>query len=465
MANCNQSMQTTAKPRAPRVTIKRPPILRTPASIAVTGDDAIIVSSRNTRPLWFDGRFLAATDLQREQNYFLRQQAALGRAAGFGVVHGLWVDQGPDGNQAASAETIVVRAGNGIAPSGELVMLSQDLTIRISDLPEEQNLDEQFGLAELPQQPARTRTGIYVLALRPVQFTANPIVSYPANLQAPRVAQDGDVVEATAVSLVPYPNPVNNFDAPLQQAVLAREIFLRGNLPVLPASLLPLAMVSLDRNRLQWIDMYLVRRDSSPQGNAIGLGLADTATQQAYLMQYNAKLHDVVASLGSAGFAASEQFQALPPAAALPLSCINVNNLTQRFFPQQMNVRLRVVPGDEIPALLQDGLALPPIDLTLPASSYENISVLVFIAVQRASLAQLRSLREAQLTPELPVLRLARPFVPMRLAPMTGASGASSPWLSAIAGATYGFYTRLRDEPKFADFSTASAGGPIAANS
>src|SRR4051794_3529263 len=103
---------------------------------ALTGADltngqtagTVVLDSRLTRPLWFDGRFLAARDLAREQNYFLQRQADLGRAAGFGVVYGLRIDTAPVG-QAPDGETLIVRAGHGITPAGELVMVPQDLTI------------------------------------------------------------------------------------------------------------------------------------------------------------------------------------------------------------------------------------------------------------------------------------------------------------------------------------------------
>jgi hypothetical protein len=58
--------------------------------------------------------------------------------------------------------------------------------VQLSDLPDEQNLDAQFNLASIPNTPLRTRTGAYVLALRPVEFTANPIVSYPTSIQGTR---------------------------------------------------------------------------------------------------------------------------------------------------------------------------------------------------------------------------------------------------------------------------------------
>ena len=327
MATVKQSAKLLALQRVPRivslgkptapstaVTSKAPPLTN---PVTLPGIGSTLLASQNTRPLWFNGRFLAATDLRREQIYFLNRQASYGRAAGPGMLNGLTVEQAASGSQFDSAETIIVRAGVGITPSGGLVMLSSDLNIDLSDLADEQNLDEEFGLAETPQQPPRTRTGVYIVALRPVQFTANPIASYPSSLQNPRVTQDGDIVEATAVSLVPFSNPVNNYDAVLQRAALARQIFVAGNGPALPASMLPLAMIGLDRNVIQWIDTYLVRRDSGPQSSSLQLGLADPATQQAFLMQYDAQLQAVAASVAPAplNFAASDYFQALPPAA------------------------------------------------------------------------------------------------------------------------------------------------------
>ncbi len=120
-----------------------------------------------------------------------------------------WVDTPPANTPSPNPDTVIIRAGQGITPAGELVLLSSDLTIELSDLPDEQNLDSQFNLASIPNTPARTRSGLYVLALRPVEFTANPIASYPTSIQGTRTTQDGDIVEATAVSLVPYPSPIS----------------------------------------------------------------------------------------------------------------------------------------------------------------------------------------------------------------------------------------------------------------
>src|SRR5512141_482611 len=55
---------------------------------------ALVEDARRERPRWFDGRFLAARDLVREQQYFLTREADLGRAAGSGVATGLDVTAG-----------------------------------------------------------------------------------------------------------------------------------------------------------------------------------------------------------------------------------------------------------------------------------------------------------------------------------------------------------------------------------
>lgn len=288
---------------------------------------SLVIDSQRTRPYWFDGRFLAARDLQREQDYFLQRQADLGQAAGFSVIHGLTVETPQVHAPNANGTTVIIRAGQGLTPAGELVLLPNDITIDLADLPDEQNLDSQFNLAPIPNTPARTRTGPYVLALRPVEFTANPIASYPTSIQGTRTTHDGDIVEATAISLVPYPSAVSwsgasSQDATQIRAALARQIFLSANPARLSDVLLPLAMIYLQRDLIVWVDPYLVRRDSGPEYAGLRFGLTDPPTQRAFLMQYNSMLQETVSarltSGTSASFAASLYFQALPPAGPVP---------------------------------------------------------------------------------------------------------------------------------------------------
>jgi hypothetical protein len=446
--------------------------------VAAQNDGSLVIDSQRTRPYWFDGRFLAARDLQREQDYFLQRQADLGQAAGFGVIHGLQVETPPANTPSPNPDTVIIRAGEGITPAGEMVLMPNDFTIQLSDLPDEQNLDSQFNLAAIPNMPARTRSGLYVLALRPVEFTANPITSYPTSIQGTRTTHDGDIVEATAISLVPYPSPVSwtgmsSQDASLMRAALARQIFLNANPSQLSDSLLPLAMVSLQRGIISWIDPYMVRRDTGPQYSGLRLGLTDPATQQAFLMQYDSQLQETVSarvtSGASASFAATDYFQALPPAGRFPLATLGISNqstsqnFTQAFFPQQLDVRLSVIPVDEIPALVEDSMSLPPIDLTLPTNSYADLTIFALVPVPRAGFAALKSnLPTLSPSPTVPqILSFRTPIDLLRLyrgviAITPPTQNQNSAWLSAIGNQTYGFYIRCRSSPAYVSFTTGT---------
>ncbi len=429
---------------------------------------SLVINSQRTRPYWFDGRFLAARDLGREQNYFLQRQADLAQAAGFEVIHGLRVSTPSASDSKNDAETVIISAGQGVTPAGELVLVTDDLTLKLSDLADEENLDVQFGLSKAPKPPARTRTGLYVLALQPVEFTANPISSYPTSIQGSRTTHDGDIVEATAVVLVPYPDPVSSFDAAHRQAALARQIFVTGNAGPISNTLLPLAMISLQRGAIEWIDPYLVRRDTGPDYSGLRFGLADRAAQQAFLLQYDAQLQQTMNSRKNAGltggFAASSYFQALPPAGRFPLASINVgaSDFTQIFFPQQLDVRLSVIPLDELPALIEESMSLPPIDLTLTPDAYTNLTVFALVPVPRAGFAALKAKLPAlaphvtlpqvlSARPPIDLLRLYRGGLPIVAPPAT----ANSDWASSIGSQTYGYYVRGRSAPQFVDFTTA----------
>jgi Bacterial Ig-like domain (group 3) len=441
------------------------------------GNGSIVLSSSRSRPLWFDGRFLAANDLERDQNYFLQRQADLGKAAGFGVIHGLFVDGVPSTGQAADAETIIIRAGQGITPGGQLVMIPNDLTVRISDLEEEQSLDAQFGISTLPAPVARTRDGLYLVALRPVQFTANPITSYPTSIQGSRTAHDGSIVEATAVSLVPYPVPASNYDADRQNAAVARQIFVAGNPGQLSDSLLPLAMISIQRGVIVWIDAYMVRRDSGPEFAGLRLGLSDPATQQAYLLQYSAQLQQAVNPFVLSNvpprISATDYFLAIPPTGQFTLASISTQDLTQLFFPQQTKVTLSIVPDDELPGLIEDSMSLPPIDLTLAATAYADLSVYALVPVPRQQFKFFAArLRPVALTAAVPqVLRYRKPvdllqFYLRRAGAGTSSAAEDSAWQQAIGGQIYGYYLRARSSPKFVspDLATASTTTVLAAS-
>lgn len=348
-------------------------------------EGTIIVDQRRRRPLYFDGRFLAARDLTREQTYFLSRQADLGRAGGAGVVQGLMVT--------GDRTSLQITSGHGVTTSGELVLLSEPLSIELTNIGEIERLDAAFGLSRIPREPARNRSGLFIVALRPVEFTANPIASYPTSITGRRTVEDGDIVEAVAVSLVPYRDAGADSDFGMRRARVAHELFVNRGTRGVPVGALPLAMIALDRGVLRWVDPFLVRREvGAEHGDVLGIGFAPRALREAHLLQYDRQLDEVIAQRTRRGlrFAASEHFLALPPAGRMPAAAVDPRDFTQIFFPPEVDVDLSIVPDDEVVALLEESLLLPPIDLTLGGEQQESTSVTILIPVPRESVRTLR---------------------------------------------------------------------------
>lgn len=357
------------------------------------GSSALIVDDRRRRPLWFDGRFLAARDLTREQQYFLTRQSDLARTGGTGVVSGLDVELEGGGR------ILHIGAGHGVTPSGEAVVLTERLTVRLDAIPEAQILDAAFGILRKPVTAVRNRTGLFLLALRPVELTANPIASYPTTITERRGAEDGDIVDGVAVTLIPYPDPGGDGELEQRRARTAHALFVQSDRSGFPVDALPLAMVALERNTVRWIDVFLVRREiGSAHADVLGLGVAPRALREAHLLQYDAHLRDVLSERAGTNraraFAATEHFLSLPPCGPMPAHGIHPDDLRQIFFPPTMLVDLSVIPEDEVPALIEESFRLPPIDLTLGTDALESTSVMVVIPVP---LARVRTL-EASLS-------------------------------------------------------------------
>ncbi|QHE85170.1 hypothetical protein [Hydrogenophaga sp. BPS33] len=338
----------------------------------------LIEDSRRERPFYFDGRFLAARDLIRDQQYFLTREADLGQASGSGVATGLFVNEG------GAPQTLRVQAGHGVTPSGELVLLPRAIDVQLANIPVAEQLSAKFGLSRLPVPPLRSRTGLFVLALRPVEFTANPIGAYPTSITGQRTVEDGDVIEATAVVLVPWQDDGAADALDARRGRAARAIFTQDTAAGVSANVLPLAMIALQNNTVVWIDEAMARRElGADRGDLPGLGFAPRGLRLAHLMQHQAHLADVVSRSGGRGFPASTHFPALPPAGPLPPGVIHAQDFTQNYFPAEVDVDFSIIPEDELPALIEEALALQPIDLTASAEALDSTAVMVLAPVPR----------------------------------------------------------------------------------
>jgi hypothetical protein len=347
----------------------------------------LVGDSRRWRPRWFDGRFLAAADLQAEQNYFLVRQADLGRAGGSGIVDGLMVSE----VLAAGVERLRIEPGSGITDRGELIVLPEALLIDPANVPEIQRLDAAFGLQMIPNEPGRNRTGLYVLALRLVEWTANPIGAYPTSLTGQRAVEDGTIVEGVAITLIPYPDTGQEESWHRRRARVAREIFAEGKDRGLDSGVLPLALVALRGNFIEWVDPFMVRRETGAERPAgMDFGFGARALREAHLLQFQRHLADALDLNNDQPFAAADYFDALPPVGQFPAGTLDPDRLTQRFFPAGIEVELSFVPEDELPALIEESLLLPPIDLTDSLEERAGTGVIVLVPLSRAAFTQSR---------------------------------------------------------------------------
>lgn len=350
-----------------------------PEDLAALREAGVLVTdSRRERPRWFDGRFLAARDLIREQQYLLTREADLGQAAGSGVATGLWVSEG------AEPQSLTIGSGHGITPSGELVLLERPLSVRLTDIPQAEQLSAQFGLGRIPLPPLRSRTGLFVLALRPVEFTANPTGAYPTSISGQRSVQDGDVIEATALVLVPWQDDGAADALTARRGRAARAIFVQGSEQGVSANVLPVAMLALENNTIAWIDVPMVRRElGANRGDLPGLGFAPRALRLAHVLQHQGHLAEAVALNRGRSFSAASVFPALPPAGPLPPGTVNPVDFTQGYFPAEIDVDFSLIPEDELPSLIEEALSLPALDLTASADTLEGCAVLVLAPIPR----------------------------------------------------------------------------------
>jgi len=437
--------------------------------------EVLVGDPRRWRPRWFDGRFLSASDLQGEQNYFLIRQADLGRAGGSGVIDGLMVSEAVE--QGTGIQRLRIEAGQGVTDTGELVVLFDPLTLNPADVPEIQRLDAAFGLQVIPNEPGRTRTGLYIVALRPVEWTANPIGAYPTSLTGARKSEDSTIVEGVAVSLIPYPDQGSDESWNRRRARVAREIFVDGRNQGLTSGVLPLAMVALRGNLVEWVDPFLVRRETGAERPAgMDFGFGARSLREAHLLQYQRHLADAMNANNDQAFLATSYLDALPPVGQLPSAALDADRLTQRFFPPAIDVELSFIPEDELTAVIEESLLVPPIDLTAGLDQLSGTGVVVLIPMTRGEFAANRSVLpnwdaesprlrpvfteiKARATPR--DLLLSRLFSPVA-APVPPAE--EEPWrqlLRNALGRRLLWYVRRRHLP----IPTNVAGAPVNADS
>lgn len=363
----------------------------------------LILDGLRRRPRYFDGRFLTGADLTRDQDYVRQRQADMARASGAGVISGLQVAVA----SSVHGQSVRIQAGVGLTPSGDVVMLGKRQDVPILDMPVTRQLDAALGLSAEPRVPLGRRSGMFVLALRAVEFTANPIAAYPRSITGQRTVEDGDIIEATAITLIPYPDHSGAATLGAARRAVAKQIFL-GKPAGVSQDALPLALIGLDRGTIRWIDMAMVRRETgADSGVQVALGGRPRAIAEAHVLQHRTHLGDVLDELRARSmppvFPAAQAFAALPPAGQLPAAAIQPDNFgfRQFYFPPTVDVDIAFVPVDEIGALVEESLSLPPIDLEATAEEIDATGVLVMVPVTRARFQRFENALPKTRTPAL----------------------------------------------------------------
>lgn len=365
-----------------------PNVLSTDDMQRLLGNSALVLDGLRRRPRYFDGKFLTGADLTRDQDYIRQRQADLARATGTGIVSGLNVTL----ESTAGGEAVVITPGHGVTPSGDLVMVTTRRRVALLDLPASERLDSTMGLRAVPRLPLGRRTGLFLLVLRPVEFSANPVAAYPTTIAGPRRIEDSDVIEASAITLIPYPDTGSAASLAEARRYVARKIFL-GEPAGLPQDALPLAMLAMERGSVRWVDVAMVRRETGADTPlAVSMGSRPRALAEAYVLQYRQHLADVLGERARAGlptaFAAAQYFAALPAAGPMPAAAILPDSFgfRQLWFPPSVDVTLSFVPADEIAVIVEESLAMPPVDFSADPAELDATGVVVLAPVSRQRL-------------------------------------------------------------------------------
>lgn len=340
---------------------------------------SVIVDDRRRRPLWFDGRFLDAAALNQQQQYYISKQEDIGQLLGTGIISGLQVTLVEN-----KSRTIVIGEGRGLTPAGKLVLLEDDIEIDLADLGLVQAMNLAFDISQLEKSSLSNASGIYIVGLRPVEFSAEPITSYPTEINGKRSIEDSSIFDATAIVLIPYSDQGSSSELAERRKHIAHEIFVRSTKKGQPANVLPLALLALNMGVIEWIDPLLVRRMlSTGKHEMLGLGMAPRPLREAHFLQYREQLKEILHARASEAFAAAEEFISLPPAGPLPMSAVNIEEFSQTWFPAGVQVDLSFIPDDEIYSLLEDSFSMPPILLEQSEEDLASTSVMILLAVPR----------------------------------------------------------------------------------
>jgi hypothetical protein len=305
-------------------------------------------------PHYFNGRLLAAEDLQADQAAKLARQAWLGQACGYGVVDGLLVSH-------ATATSVRVSAGLGLNRQGQVLRLPDPIILPLTPQPATPStpIDDAGRFANCNFSPAgqsgSVAAGAYLLTAIPASrldglapLKASAGSSSPGGCTS---KWEVDGLQFKAIRLTGFKDQDAGVTADNRRNLLAHWCFgslalqqlardpfhfadtYTGLDQVDPADLTPcdlaLAVFYWTGSALGFVDLWAARRRLIRSGaldSWSGL-ISDkrVAEGQARFLQFQAQLEALRAR--GAGLQATTAFRFLPPAGFLPISIPSLRRL------------------------------------------------------------------------------------------------------------------------------------------
>jgi hypothetical protein len=334
------------------------------------------IDPKLSRTNYYDGRLLKASDLIRDQFYLDERLREVGRVLGQGIVRGLDIELTSD-------KKLIVKPGIAVSPSGRVLEL-EETTLEI-------NLLDSAKIYEMNPGFRYLDAGLYAVVIQYAEKGEGSAEIYPKDLDSERGFHFNAYAEGVEFTLAKLQQTLpleklKNF--PREEiAVYSRSALVRSLLianPGQPVGIgedaVALGLLSIEFGEPQWIDKGLLRR---PFRHAQALNYLQTDLYNHYQELLKSILEARSASIAKEQFLAKQYFTILPPIGSIPKGAVDPINGYQNYFPENFEVSIAPVRADDINSLLQQSMALEPIDLLTD----KDVDIMIAVVLDDANFA------------------------------------------------------------------------------